>query len=203
VNAESNWRDQLRSYIAANANPPHKFGHQPRLYLLSLQIGEGLSFDDDIVFAAVWLHDLGVFIGHRPEDTALLKAWDHVAYTTAKAPALLNSFGFPAEKIPAVLEVIRTHQPQDEPQSLEAEIVRDADILEQLGAIGILRTISKVGSDNRFVQFGDAERSLARALEDLPKKIRLESTRSLASPKIALLRQFLAALRDEALEELG
>jgi uncharacterized protein len=193
----------LRAYIGHNASPPHKFGHQPRLYLLTLQIGEGLIYDDDIVYAAAWLHDLGVFIGHRPEDPALLPAWDHVGYTTAKAPALLRSLGFPGEKIDGVLDVVRTHQPQDEPQSIEGTIVRDADILEQLGAIGILRTASKLGSDNRFTQFADAERSLTQASHALPAKIRLETTQRLAAPRIALLQEYLAALKDEGLGELG
>jgi uncharacterized protein len=131
------YRAALENYIATNALPTHKFGHQPRIYALTQQIGEGQPYDDDVVFAAAWLHDVGVFIGHRPEDPELLKTWDNVAYATEKAPAILTEAGFPAEKIPAVIEVIRTHRPQDTPLTLEATIVRDADILEQLGAIGI------------------------------------------------------------------
>jgi uncharacterized protein len=203
VSAASGYRAQLREYISRNANPPHKLGHQPRLYHLAAQIGEGLAYDDDVVYAATWLHDLGVFIGHRPEDPALLKSWDHVAYTTAVAPALLESWGFPPDKVPAAIEVVRTHQPHDEPLTVEAIIVRDADILEQLGAIGILRTASKLGSDDRFVHFADAERSLSRALAELPAKIRLETTRRLAAPRIETLRLFLAALQSEAMGELG
>jgi uncharacterized protein len=193
----------LHDYIARNANPPHKFGHQPRLYLLTLQIGAGQAYDDDVVYAATWLHDLGVFIGHRPEEPESLAVWDHVGYTSAKTPGLLLSMGFPEAKIDRVLEVIRTHQPHDETNSIEGTIVRDADILEQLGAIGILRTASKLGSDNRFTLFSDAERSLKRALTELPSKIRLETTRRLAGPRVAALREFLAALEDEGLGELG
>jgi uncharacterized protein len=196
------FRPRLRAYLADNARPQHKFGHQPRLYALTQQIGAGLTYDDDVVCAAAWLHDLGVFVGHRPEDPALLVKWNHVAYTTAKAPDLLRSMGFPEAKIEAVLEVIRTHQPQDVPGSIEATILRDADILEQLGAIGVMRTASKVGNDTRFATFGDALRSLERALEQLPGQVRLESTRALAEPRVATLRAFLAALVDEGQGEL-
>jgi uncharacterized protein len=199
---EAPYRAHLRSFLKTNANPPHKYGHQPRLYLLSQQIGEGQLYDDDVVFAAAWLHDLGVFIGHRPEDPGLLRRWDHVAYTTTKTPALLTSMSFPPEKIPAVLEVIRTHQPHDMARTIEAVIVRDADILEQLGAIGVLRTASKLGSDNRFTMFQDAQQSLARALEELPKKIQLETTKRLAEPRIAALQAFLEALESESQGEL-
>jgi uncharacterized protein len=192
------WRECLHQYLARTANPTHKFGHQPRLYALTRAIGEGLTYDDDAVFAAVWLHDLGVFVGHRPEAPEQLSAWDHVAYATRRAPEVLADCGFPVHKLPAVLDIIRQHQPRDQPASLEATIVRDADILEQLGAIGILRTAAKIGSDTRFHTFTDARRSLERALADLPGQIRLPATRMLAAPRIEALRSFLAALQGES-----
>jgi uncharacterized protein len=200
--AEAPWRARLREYLVQQARPKHKFGHQPRLYALTRAIGAGLEYDDDAVFAAVWLHDLGVFIGHRPGDAEQLKTWDHVAYVTGLAPEILGNYGFPAEKVSAVLDIVRQHQPKDEPRSIEAVIVRDADILEQLGAVGILRTASKVGSDTRFHTFSDARRSLERALAELPGQIRLDSTRSLAEPRIAALQSFLASLAAESQPEL-
>ena len=196
------YRPFLETYIANHANPQHKFGHQPRLYALTKQIGQGLTYDDDVVFAAVWLHDLGVFIGHRPEDEDALKTWDHVAYITEKAPAILTEAGFPEEKIPAVLEVIRTHQPQDTPITLEAEIARDADILEQLGAIGITRTLAKLGSDTRFNTFTDALHTLKKQLETLPAKLHLEASKNLAAPKVELMRSFIQSLESEGGQHL-
>ena len=192
------YREALQNYLQANANPTHKYGHQPRLYVLTQRIGAGLAYDDDAVFAAVYLHDLGVFIGHRPEDLAALKTWDHVAYIIARAPAILTEVGFPTEKIPAVLEVIRTHQPQDTPTTLEATIARDADILEQLGAVGITRTLAKLGSDTRFHTFTDALNTLKKQLETLPSKLQLESSKALATPRIATLKHFIEALETEA-----
>ncbi len=60
------WRDALIEYLRQEAKPVEKFGHQPRLYALTQQIGKTLVYDDEVVFAACWLHDLGVFVGHRP-----------------------------------------------------------------------------------------------------------------------------------------
>jgi len=192
------YRNALENYIAANAKPTHKFGHQPRLYALTQQIGQGITYDDDVVFAAVWLHDLGVFIGHRPEEETALKAWDHVAYITEKAPAILKEAGFPEEKVPAVLEVIRTHQPHDTPLTPEATIARDADILEQLGAIGITRTLSKLGSDTRFNTFTEAFNALKKQIATLPAQLHLEPSKALAIPRIAAMQFFLDALESEA-----
>ena len=90
------YRQAIADYVRANARPPDKFSHQPRLYQLSRQLAEGRSFDDDVLYAAAWMHDLGVFIGHRPEDPAALAAWDMLVYASQKVPPLLQQFGFPA-----------------------------------------------------------------------------------------------------------
>lgn len=194
----SQFRENLHKLLQQHAQPRDKFGHQPRLYALTQKIGQGLTYDDDVVFAAAYLHDLGVFIGHRPEDPALLAQWDHVRYTIETAPQLLHETGFAASKIPAALRLIETHQPKDTPETLEAVILRDADILEQLGAIGILRAVAKVGRDTRYATFTEVIGFLARNLRDLPQAIRLETTRELAIPKIALLQTFLDGVTSES-----
>jgi uncharacterized protein len=201
------FRTNIEQYIQEQAAPAHKYGHQPRLYALTREIASLTTpppeYDDDIVFAAAFLHDLGVFIGHRPEDPEALKKWDHVAYTSEHAPGLLAFLGFPTEKIRAVIHVIAEHQPYDEPTTIEATLLRDADILEQLGAIGILRTAAKLASDTRFLLFTDAQQSLQRALETLPPKIKLDATRQLAIPRMIALQSFLQSLAAEAGENLG
>jgi uncharacterized protein len=199
------FRTQLADYLREQANPAHKYGHQPRLYALTREIAAltpNLTYNDDIVYAAAFLHDLGVFIGHRPEDPTALATWDHVAYTCTLAPAILTRLDFPAAKIPAVLACIREHQPHDTPASPEATLLRDADILEQLGAIGILRTAAKLGSDTRFHTFAHVHNSLDRVLNTLPAQIHLDATRQLAAPRIAALRAFLTALDAEAVPYL-
>jgi uncharacterized protein len=203
VNVQSvGWRAAVIDYIRREAKPVDKFGHQPRLYALTRAVGEGMSYDDDVVFASVWMHDLGVFIGHRPEDPVALAAWDNVAYAIERAPAVLTARGFPVEKIPAVIEAIRTHQPHQEPQSIEATILHDADILEQLGAVGILRGVCKVGRDTRFATLSAIVPTLRKALESLPELLRLESAKALAVPRIQVLKEFLTAVDAEAGEEL-
>src|SRR5580765_7557215 len=128
---QAGYREALVEYIREQAKPPDKFSHQPRLYRLATELAGGDRYDDDVLFAAAWLHDLGVFIGHRPEDPVALEKWNNVTYAVRKAPALLKRFGFPAKKIPSVLETIRTHLPSVKPTSFEGTLLRDADILEQ------------------------------------------------------------------------
>ena len=185
------------AYIREQAKPVDKFSHQPRLYALTREVGAGQSYDDDIVFAAVWLHDLGVFIGHRPEEPEALAKWDCVAYAMKQTPDVLEGIGFPAEKIPAVVEAIRTHQPHENPATVEGIILRDADILEQLGAVTVLRTVCKIGRDTRFHIFPDALRVLRKNVEFLPAQLKLPTARKLAEPRVKVLREFLAAAEAE------
>jgi len=199
---EAAWRSRVIDYIRAEAQPVDKFGHQPRLYALASQLGQGLRYDDDILFAAAWMHDLGVFLGHRPHDPEELKRWNHVPYTMARTQELLGAWGFPAEKIASVAEAIRTHQPADEPVLLEAVLLRDADILEQLGGVGILRAVAKIGRDTRFNTFSQVKPVLQKALRELPGKLHTECAKALAAPRIDALSAFLTALEQEAGELL-
>jgi uncharacterized protein len=194
------WRTSVIEFIRREALPKDKFGHQPRLYALAAQIGkgEGLVYDDDILFAAAWMHDLGVFLGHRPSDPAVLAKWDHVPYTVACTRDLLAGWGFPPEKIEGVLAAIKTHQAHQKPIEVEAVLLRDADILEQLGAIGALRAFVKVGRDTRYQDFSSVLPVLKRSLNDLPPLLHLSHSKLLAKPRVKSLRDFLAAIEAEA-----
>ena len=192
------YREAIANYIRTQAKPTDKFSHQPRLYHLAKRLADGQPYDDDVLYAAAWLHDLGVFVGHRPEDPVALATWDHVAYAVKEAPKLLQQLGFPAAKIPATVEAIRTHLPSGKPTTFEGTLLRDADILEQLGAIGVLRAVSKVDRDTRFVRLSDPLRTLRRNVEQLPAHLRLTSARRLAQPRVETLQAFLAAAEAEA-----
>jgi uncharacterized protein len=194
------WRDTAVSYIRSEAQPPDKFGHQPRLYSLAVRIGTGLPYDDDVLFAAAWLHDIGVFLGHRPSEPSDLATWDNVDYACRKAPDLLEQFAFPDEKIQQVVDAIRTHLPDRDPKTPEGILLRDADILEQLGATGILRNVCKVGSDTRYATHADIIPVLRRNLETLPGMLRLPVSREIAEERISLLRAFLDGVTAEAEE---
>jgi uncharacterized protein len=195
---QGSWRESVIAYIRAEATPMDKFGHMPRLYALASQIAKGQNCDDDVLFAAAWMHDLGVFLGHRPADPAQLAAWDHVPYTIARSRELLTEWGFPESKLEAVAEAIRTHQPKDDAILPEAVVLRDADILEQLGAVGALRALVKVGRDTRFPTYSDVVPVLERAAHELPGKLCLAQSRKLAVGRVRILQEFLAAIHEEA-----
>lgn len=192
------FRTSIETYIRENALPVDKYSHQPRLYALTLQLAQSadLAYDDDILHAAVWLHDLGVFEGHRPVDPDALSKWDNVAYACEMIPALLTSWRFPAEKIPAVIDAIRQHVANGRPATLEAILLHDADLLELLGAVGIMRALSKVGRDTRYTTHGSVVKVLESALQ-LPDQLLLPAAKLIAEQKVSVLQMFLTALTNE------
>ncbi|HUH62679.1 MAG TPA: HD domain-containing protein [Terracidiphilus sp.] len=192
------WRDSVMAYVRAEAKPVDKFGHMPRLYALASTLGQGMDHDDDVLFAAAWLHDLGVFLGHRPQVPEELARWDHVPYTVSRMRELLPGWGFPAGKLDAVAETIQTHQPHDHPSRIEGILLRDADILEQLGAIGLLRAVAKIGRDSRYPTFSSVLPVLRDAANTLPGKLHLIQSRSLAEPRVEILRKVISSLENEA-----
>jgi len=137
-------------------------------------------------------------MGHRPSDPAELARWDHVPFTVARSRELLAGWGFPAEKLDAVAEAIRTHQPNDEPDSTEAILLRDADILEQLGAVGALRALVKIGRDTRFPTYTSVLPVLRKAANELPGKLRLKAARELAAPRVEFLQLLIARIEEES-----
>jgi uncharacterized protein len=197
ANEGYDFRLTIAEYVRTQALPVDKLGHQPRLYALTRLVGQGMAYDDDVVYAAAWLHDLGVFIGHRPENPDQLAGWDNVSYAMKQAPGVLLRCGFPTTKVAMVVEAIRTHQPHLHPTSLEGAILRDADILEQLGSIGILRVVAKIGRDTRYPTFTHAVTTLRKSLAELPGMLRLDTAKMLARPRIALLETFLQELDTE------
>ena len=192
------FRTSIEIYIRQNALPVDKYSHQPRLYALTLQLAQSadLAYEDDILHAAVWLHDLGVFEGHRPVDPDALSKWDNVAYACEMIPALLTSWRFPAEKIPAVIDAIRQHVANGRPATPEAILLHDADLLELLGAVGIMRALSKVGRDTRYTTHGSVVKVLESALQ-LPDQLLLPAAKLIAEQKVSVLQMFLTALTNE------
>lgn len=197
-----NYREAIADLIREQARPVDKYGHQPRLYALARGIAGSSDYDDDVLYAAAWLHDLGVFTGHRPEDPAALERWDNVAYALDRVPGILISLRFPAEKVGLVVEAIRTHLPSGQPATPEGIILRDADILEQLGAVGVMRTLCKIGRDTRFPAFTPAIAALRRALTTLPSQLSLAKAREMAEPRIRAMNLFLDAVAAETGEYL-
>jgi uncharacterized protein len=114
----------------------HGWEHVSRVYNLALSIAEQEGADRFIVGMAALMHDLGRTVQHDENNNA-----HHADLSAALASELLQTYSVPADKQQAILHAIVAHSfsKGTEPLTLEARVVRDADRLDGLGAIGILR----------------------------------------------------------------
>jgi uncharacterized protein len=104
------------------------YEHAYRVYHLARRIGEGVDYDDDVLHAACFLHDVDIAAGH-PDGSA------------AKARAILEETGFAPGKISAVCTAILRHLPGEEreEEAMETKLLHDSNLLDTLGALGFAR----------------------------------------------------------------
>lgn len=173
-------------------HPAWGWQHSERNYRLALQLaqGDGLKVDDDVLFAAAFLHDMGAF---QPCSDAKMEHGDCAAI---ESEAVLRSAGFPMQKYAAVAAAERGHMYYRDPGTRpEAIVLHDADSLDFLGAIGTARMLSLTGSTKP--DFAPALKSLRSFLHDIPPKLVTRTARAMAAARVAELEQFLDALDRE------
>jgi len=126
---------QARAYYPDD-DPVHGFSHVLRVYRLCEKIGKGESADLKILRAAALLHDV--------EGDVDVRTNHHLAAADF-AENILNNKGWQEREIQAVLHCIRAHRfrnREEEPNTLEAKVLFDADKIDAIGAVGIARAVS-------------------------------------------------------------
>lgn len=111
----------------------HGWEHVRRVYKLAQHIAAQEGADSFIVGMAALMHDLG--------RTSTQHNAHHADLSVELARELLQDYHVPGDKQEAILHAIVAHSFSRgvEPQTLEAHVVRDADRLDGLGAIGVMR----------------------------------------------------------------
>jgi uncharacterized protein len=193
-----------------NQSPAHDFQHILRVYKNAEMISrQEDGVDLDIVLAAALLHDLVVY----PKGSSkTINSADDSADVAKKI--LFEYKKYPIEKIEKVADTIRTHSYSKKliPSTLEGKILQDADRLDAIGAIGIARTFSVGGSENRSLYnptdaFCESERRLDDTqwtLDHMKKKLMIlknsmhtKTAKKLAEQRTEFMELFLNQLRKE------
>jgi uncharacterized protein len=114
-------------------DPAHNWQHVQRVYKLALHIARQEHADLFIVGIAALMHDLG-----RLSDD---KTKHHADLSVLSALEILSAYQVTPDTQEAILHVIAAHSFSSgvEPRTLEAKVLQDADRLDSLGAVGILR----------------------------------------------------------------
>jgi len=197
---------QARDAALAMPDPTHDVAHLLRVARWTLRLG-GDVVDFREAVAAALLHDAV----HVPKNSPERARASELA--AAHAAERLAALGFTPAAVTRIAGAVRDHSFSRGavPATALGDALQDADRLEALGAIGLLRTIStgvRMGADWFHPRDPFAR---ARPLEDtrysvdhffakllgLPATMRTEAGRAEAARRVGLLRAFLDALADE------
>ena len=131
-------REMALDSMDKNINSCHDRTHILRVEKNAILLSEGIFVDDEILFPAVWMHDI-----KRSEE--LQDKSDHALASAERAVEILYELGyFPEKKINKVGYCISVHRYSDKikPETIEAWILQDSDRLDAIGISGIMRTFS-------------------------------------------------------------
>ncbi len=123
--------------IRESDDASHDISHFRRVWKTAQQLIENgkLELNKLVVLTACYFHDIIVLPKNHPDRA---KTSTMAAEETA---VCLKQLEFPAELIEAVCHAVKTHSYSANitPETLEAEVVQDADRMEAIGAIGLAR----------------------------------------------------------------
>ncbi|MCI5098159.1 MAG: HD domain-containing protein [Rhodobacteraceae bacterium] len=162
-------RTRLRRIVAQRMeqDPAHDLAHLDRVWTNAHRIarnenGDKSDADLRVLMAAAYLHDLV----NLPKDAP--NRAEASTLSAQQAEPILRELGFSDAEIKATQHAIAAHSYSAgiPAQSTEAHILRDADRLDALGAIGIARTFIVAGSMGRAVYDPADPFAAARDLDD-------------------------------------
>lgn len=201
--------EEAQSWYATD-DPVHGFDHVLRVMRTAEEIGAELGADLKILRAAALLHDAA---GADPrEDRA-----EHENASADFAREILGAEGWSQDRIEAVVECVLSHRYRgaQQPESLEAKILFDADKLDVVGAFGVVRTIGyaiQAGEpifaepSERFLESGASEPGEPHSayheylfkLRHVRERLHTEPAQRLAVDRERVLRVFFEQLAAEA-----
>lgn len=189
------WRERVRAF--AEAHLQHTAwgpAHAQRDYQTTLMLAraEGIAVDDDALYAAAYLHDMGGLPPYAKPGV------DHGDRSAQLVDSVLREAGFPMEKAPLVREIVSHHQYYRPPDTLAVAILfRDADILDFLGAIDIARILSLTTRERIAPDLPRAVEVIRRNMLEMPGRLRTPAARREGERRVVEMQRFLEALARE------
>jgi HD superfamily phosphodiesterase len=193
---QAGWREVVRQFAAQHfKNPAWGYSHSVRDYKLAKDLAEAdhVTLDDDVLFAAAYLHDMAAFAPWDREKEGV----DHADEGARVVDSILKGTGFPSAKIDAVRSAIRTHMFARTPVGPEALYLHDADALDWLGAIGVARVMALVDPNGGEPDGPKAVKMLEDNLAQVPSRVLSPAGRK----RVPLLQHELGAFLEDLRRE--
>lgn len=164
--------------------------HVQRLLKLIEQIGVGLAYDPQAMVWAVYLHDWGSFpkYSHKNGDHALISK-------EVVEKEIFPQVDLPSDVKAKVLEAIEYHDLRDPRpvKSVEALLLREADFLDFLGAIGVAREFARGPKDLQ-----KTTQQILKRKELLQGRFTIPLAQKIAEERITRMKAFLDSLMEES-----
>jgi uncharacterized protein len=213
---ESLFLDYFSKSQGEHDDAAHDLSHFQRVNRMAQEIAQLESEPVDLLtlLAAAYFHDIVSLPKDHPDNNK------SSTLAAIKAKEILQTMNFPGEKMEAVCHAIKTHSfsANIPPQTLEAKIIQDADRMESLGAIGIMRTFYVTGKMGREAYDPDDLYAKSRDLNDklfgldhfyvklfkLPDLLKTRGGRQIAKKRSQFLSLFITELeKDIELKQEG
>ena len=129
----------IKEYQQLNMHS-HDWGHIQRVLRFCKKINKKERADENILFPACILHDIGRVKGKEM----------HHSNSVQKSKSLLVQSGYTDIEQKKIIECIQSHSiySDKKPISIEAKILYDADKLDSYGMIGVTRFFTLAGEQN-------------------------------------------------------
>ena len=165
------------------------YNHVQRVLRLINVIGEGLEYDKDIVWYAAYLHDWGAFPNFYQ------KGMDHAFRSKTLAADILKDADLPDYKVGIILEAVENHDFRNEKSvnAIESILLREADFLDFLGAIGIVRKFAQGPNDLRKCLNGVLDRR-----DKIKDRFSIAKAREIAEIRICEMNKFIESIEQES-----
>lgn len=191
------WRGFVRQFALDHfKQPAWGYSHSQRDYLLARELAaaDSVSLDDDVLYAAAYLHDMAAFPPWEKPDA------DHADVAAGIVDSVLKGSGFPMARIDAVRGAIRTHMFDRDPVGPEALYLHDADALDWLGAIGVARILALADPNGGKPTVPQVVPMLQDNLDKVPLRVLSPAGRARVGERVQELEKFLSALKRESAE---
>jgi HD superfamily phosphodiesterase len=165
--------------------------HAKRLIELVKQISMDFPYDSHVMELAAYMHDWGAFASYAQKDV------EHAVRSRQVVDAeILPRLDLPTDQQAILLETIELHDYRDMrvPKSNEALLLREADMLEFLGAIGLAREFAR-GPKNVETCY---KRILSRR-DGIRGRFSLPRAQEIAQIRFERMNVFLKELGEESL----
>lgn len=195
IERTDDWRGAVHRFVDANMkHPAWGLSHSARDYALAKELAaaDQVAVDDDVLYAAAYLHDVAAFAPFRKHNA------DHQDEAARIVESMLAGTGFPMSKIEAVRGAIRTHMFGRDPAGPEAIYLHDADALDWLGAIGVARAFALVDSKGGSPDGPAVVEELEDSIRQVPPHIVSQAGKARLPQRLRELEQFLRDLRAES-----